>query len=89
MLESYLKDYEFLRELESAYKLNKLPVIIVGTKSVSKEFNETFAKYLKDKNYKYEFIPTIAKKVDNHEPFGLEELKLKSIQLAMGGVESS
>ena len=80
---------ECLRELESAYKLNKLPVIIVGTKSVSKEFNETFANYLKKKDYKYEFIPILAQKVDNHEPFGLEELKLKSIQLAMGGVESS
>jgi len=80
---------ECLKELESNYKLNGLPVIIVGTKSVSKQFNETFAKYLKDKKYKYEFIPVLAMKVDDHEPFGLEQLELKSIQLAMGGIESS
>ena len=80
---------ECLKELEKSYKLNGVPIIIVGTKSMSKEFNDQFAKYLKDGNYKYDFIPVLAKKVDNHEPFGLEELKLKSIELAMKGVESS
>ena len=80
---------ECLKELENNYKLNKLPVIVVGTKSHSKYFTETFVQYYNKKGYKYEFIPVLAKKVDDKEPFGLEELKLKSIELAMKGVESS
>lgn len=80
---------ECLKELENNYKLNKLPVIIVGTKSISEESDQEFADYLIEKNYNYTFIPVLAKKIDKHEPFGLEELKKKSIQLAMKGIESS
>ena len=80
---------ECLKELENNYKLNGVPIIIVGTKSISKHFTDELADFIKLKNYKYDFIPVLAEKTDDKEPFGLEELKLKSVQLAMKGVESS
>ena len=82
-----LRSYEILDEFFEKLK-NNLPVIIVGTKSISNAFNENFTNYLEQRSYQYEFIPVLAKKIDEKEPFGLEELKLKSLELIMGGHEN-
>ena len=80
---------ECLQEMENNYKVKGVPIIIVGTKSVSKEDSESLAKYLKDQNIKYPFHPVLARKKDDIEAFGLEELRLLSLEKAIDGIESS
>ena len=80
---------ECLKELESNYKIRGLPIIIVGTKGISKEANKCLEDYLKKTNVKYPFHPVLAQKFDDKEPYGLEQLRLMSLEKAIEGIESS
>ena len=80
---------ECLNELENNYVMKGIPIIIVGTKANSNEANQKIANYFKKKNIKYPFHPVLAEKMDNNEPYGLEELRLLSLEKAMDGIESS
>ena len=80
---------ECLKELESNYKIRGLPIIIVGTKAISKEANKCLEDYLKNTNVKYPFHPVLAQKFDDKESYGLEQLRLMSLEKAIEGIESS
>ena len=71
--------------------MKELPIIIVGTKANSKQSYMNLKKNIEDNVYKfnYPFIPVIAKKLDEKEPMGLEELKEISIAKAKDAVESA
>jgi len=80
---------ECLKELESNYTINGIPIIIVGTKAISPEANLSLENYLRSQNIKYPFHPVLAVKSDDKEPFGLEELRLLSLEKAINGINSS
>ena len=80
---------ECLNELKDNYKIKGLPIIIVGTKANSPQFNKDLEDYLKKQNIKFPFHPVLALKLDDNEAFGLEELRLLSLEKAIDGIESS
>ena len=57
--------------------MKEIPIIIVGTKANSKQSYMNLKQNIENNVYKfnYPFIPVIAKKLDEKEPMGLEELK--------------
>ena len=80
---------ECLNEISSNYTINGVPIIIVGTKAISKESNINLENYLKSQNIKYPFHPVLAVKDGNNEPFGIEELRILSLEKAIDGINSS
>ena len=80
---------ECLNELADNYGIKGLPIIIVGTKAISNQANIELDKYIKDQKTKYPFHPVLAMKDGDKEPFGLEELKVLSLNKALDGIESS
>ena len=81
---------ECLNEIEKNYKINDgLPIIIVGTKAISENSNKKLKDYLISQKIKYPFHPVLAIKDGDIEPFGLEELRLLSLEKAIDGINSS
>ena len=82
---------KLLENLGNKYSMKEIPIIIVGTKANSKQSYMNLKKNIEDNVYKfnYPFIPVIAKKLDEKEPMGLEELKETSIAKAKDAVESA
>ena len=82
---------KLLENLGNKYSMKEIPIIIVGTKANSKQSYMNLKKNIEDNVYKfnYPFIPVIAKKLDEKEPMGLEELKEISIAKAKDAVESA
>ena len=77
-----------LQDLQSTYNMNYLPVIIVGTKDYFRE-SEELKNNLIEREIFLPFIPTVAEKKGDRQPFGLEELKLETINRASRAVESA
>jgi len=79
-----------LEKLSKQYSIESLPIIMVGTQANSKEkiklFEEGFAK--KQFKFNFDFVPVLAKKMDNIEPFGLDILQKISIEKSMKAVKS-
>jgi len=71
--------------------MKEIPIIIVGTKANSKQSYTNLKQNIEDNvfNFNYPFIPVIAKKLDDKEVMGLEELKEISIIKAKDAVESA
>ena len=82
---------KLLENLGNKYSMKEIPIIIVGTKANSKQCYTNLKKNIEDNEYKfnYPFIPVIAKKLDDKEVMGLEELKEISIAKAKEAVESA
>ena len=82
---------KLLENLGSKYSMKELPIIIVGTKANSKQSYLNLKQNIENNVYKfnYPFIPVIAKKLDDKEVMGLEELKEISIAKAKDAVESA
>ena len=83
-----------LKHLNETY-FEKLPIIIVYTQAVNDKYIEDIKKDIKDCNIKdFEFIPVLAKEYVAHggykiNPYGLEELRKKSLDKAKLAVNSS
>ena len=90
--DSRLQDDEeiLLTNLSKNYSLETLPIILVGTKSNSQELVNQFKEEFEKCNYpfKFDFIPTLSKKMDALEPYGLDILQKQSIIKSMGAVKS-
>ena len=81
---------ELLTNLSKNYSIETLPIILVGTKSNSQELVDQFKKGFEECElpFKFEFIPTLAKKMDSIKPYGLDILQKQSIQKSMSAVQS-
>ena len=79
---------DFLYELQKSYATDYLPIIIVGTKATSEEFNIKFQRMLINRHINIPFIPVIAVQIDHFQKKGLNELKQKTIEMASKAVES-
>ena len=81
---------ELLINLSKNYSMETLPIILVGTKANSQqlvnEFKENFEKI--QLPFKFDFIPTLAQKMDLIEPYGLDVLQKQSIIKSMSAVQS-
>jgi len=91
-------EIEILKKLSEQYSLEELPVIIVYTKAIDKEEIEQAKKYINDIGLNNTFIEVLAKEkkiiFDNNEtkikqPYNLDILRNKSIELAKNAVKSS
>ena len=82
---------KLLENLGNKYSMKEIPIIIVGTKANSKQSYTNLKQNIEDNvfNFNYPFIPVIAKKLDDKEVMGLEELKEISIIKAKDAVESA
>ena len=82
---------QLLKELGSLYTSKELPIIIVGTKSFIPQFNEQFIEILKSLKIDYPFCLTVAQECKKPpiEIFGIKELRILSIEKAMGAIESA
>ena len=82
---------KLLENLGNKYSMKEIPIIIVGTKANSKQSYMNLKQNIENNVYKfnYPFIPVIAKKLDDKEVMGLEELKELSIAKAKDAVESA
>ena len=82
---------KLLENLGKKYSMKELPIIIVGTKANSRQSFMSLKKNIEDNvyNFNYPFVPVIAKKIDEKEAMGLEELKELSITKAKDAVESA
>ena len=81
-------EQDFLYELQKSYATDYLPIIIVGTKATSDDFNNKFQQMLINRHINIPFIPVIAVKIDHFPKKGLKELKQKTIEMASKAVES-
>ena len=81
---------ELLTNLSKNYSIETLPIILVGTKSNSRELVKQFQDNFENCElpFKFEFIPTLAKKMDSIEPYGLDILQKQSIIKSMSAVQS-
>ena len=82
---------KLLENLGKKYSMKELPIIIVGTKANSKESYTNLKQNIENNVFKfnYPFIPVIAKKIDDKQVMGLDELKELSIAKAKDAVESA
>ena len=82
---------KLLENLGKKYSMKELPIIIVGTKANSEQSYMNLKQNIEDNVFKfnYPFVPVIAKKLDDKEVMGLEELKEISIVKAKDAVESA
>ena len=79
---------KLLKKLSEDYSIDTLPIILVGTQANSKEKIENFRKHLKSSKLNFEFVPIMAKKLDEKEAFGLDVLQKISIEKSMGAIKS-
>ena len=79
-----------LEKLSKEYSIESLPIILVGTQANSKEKIRLFKDGFNGKkfNFNFDFVPILAKKMDNIEPFGLDVLQKLSIEKSMKAVKS-
>jgi len=81
---------ELLINLSKNYSMETLPIILVGTKANSQElvnrFQDNFEKI--ELPFKFDFIPTLAQKMDLIEPYGLDVLQKQSIIKSMSAIQS-
>ena len=86
-----IAEEQLLKELGNIYKIKQLPIIIVGTHRLSISDNKKFEEVLKSLKIDYPYLPTLAE--DNDVPFvksyGIKELRMLSLEKAMGAIESS
>ena len=81
-------EIQFLREIGDKYKMDKLPVIIVGTRAILPTYNTKWKNHI-DETVKLPFSVLLAEPDADVNPFGIEELKLLTIEQASNAVESS
>ena len=81
---------ELLINLSKNYSIETLPIILVGTKANSQQLVNEFKENFKicKLPFKFDFIPTLAKKMDLIEPYGLDILQKQSIIKSMSAVQS-
>ena len=70
------EEISLLNELENLYDYEQVPFIIVHTQSLSEEFHRQFKDFVNDKyEGKYPVIKVLARKIDDKEAEGLDDLK--------------
>ena len=81
---------ELLTNLSKNYSIDTLPIILVGTKANSNELVNQFKKNFEENElpFKFDFIPTLAKKMDSLKSYGLDILQKQSIIKSMEAVKS-
>ena len=81
---------ELLTNLSKNYSIDTLPIILVGTKANSSELVNQFKKNFEENElpFKFDFIPTLAKKMDSLKSYGLDILQKQSIIKSMEAVKS-
>ena len=78
-------EMDILNRLRKSYKDNKIPIIVVYTKSVNKPNFESMTKIIMNRiDYLNDFIPILAKEMESFEgtvlkPFGLNHLITKTL----------
>ena len=81
-----------MEELRTIYKKDSIPIIVVYTQALNDEHVENMRKIIEEKGIG-DFMPVLAKKTKvartQIEPFGIEELKEKSIERAKEAVKIS
>ena len=85
------KDEEkLLAKLSQEYSRDTLPIILVGTQANSKSKVESFREFFNKKkfNINFDFIPIMAKKLDNVEAYGLDKLQQISIAKSKMAIKS-
>ena len=81
---------ELLINLSKNYSMETLPIILVGTKANSRQLVEQFQDNFQKMElpFKFDFIPTLAQKMDLIEPYGLDVLQKQSIIKSMSAIQS-
>ena len=85
------KDEEkLLAKLSQEYSRDTLPIILVGTQANSKSKVESFQEVFNKKkfNINFDFIPVMAKKLDDVEAYGLDKLQQVSIEKSKMAIKS-
>ena len=85
------KDEEkLLAKLSQEYSRDTLPIILVGTQANSKSKVESFKEVFNNKkfNINFDFVPVMAKKLDDVEAYGLDKLQQVSIAKSKMAIKS-
>ena len=85
------KDEEkLLAKLSQEYSRDTLPIILVGTQANSKSKVESFREVFNKKkfNINFDFVPVMAKKLDDVEAYGLDKLQQVSIAKSKMAIKS-
>ena len=70
------EEINLIEELKKLYDLERVPLIIVHTMSISNEFHNLFKQNIREKyGENYTVIGLLARKLDNKEAYGLDNLK--------------
>lgn len=70
------EEINLIEELKKIYDLERVPLIIVHTLSTSNEFHNRFKQFIRKKyGENYTVIDLLARKLDNNEAHGLDDLK--------------
>ncbi len=81
---------KLLVKLSNDYSIETLPIILVGTQSNSMTKVNQFIEHFKTSELKihFDFIPVMARKLDNTKSFGLDKLQNTSIEKSMKAIKS-
>ena len=84
------EEVELLERLSNNYSIDALPIILVGTKSNSKQMVKQYKEHFEKSQLKikFDFIPVLAKQLDESPSSGLDELEKISIEKSKKAIKS-